>query len=55
MTSEKNSRAEEQAKAQYDSVCEMVAALECDYNRLEELRSERQGPGGREGRGRSGR
>ena len=33
-------RAEEQAKAQYESVREMVAALECDYDRLEELREE---------------
>jgi|SRR5690606_15082376 len=30
-----------QAKAQLASVCAMVAALECDYDRLAELRAER--------------
>lgn len=30
-----------EAKAQYDSICAMVAALECDYDRLEELREKR--------------
>lgn len=30
----------EQAKAQYESICEMVAALEVDYDRLDELKSE---------------
>ena len=34
-------RAEDQAKAQYESICEMVAALECDYERLQELKEER--------------
>jgi hypothetical protein len=36
-----NERAKEQAKAQYESIAEMVAALQCDYDRLEELRDER--------------
>lgn len=31
-------RAEDQARAQVASIVEMVAALECDYDRLEELR-----------------
>ena len=31
----------EQAKAQAESIAEMVAALECDYDRLEELKDER--------------
>lgn len=31
----------EQANAQMESVRQMVAALECDYDRLEELRAER--------------
>jgi hypothetical protein len=30
--------AQDQARAQVSSICEMVAALECDYDRLEELR-----------------
>lgn len=34
-------RAREQALAQMSSISEMVAALECDYDRLEELRDER--------------
>lgn len=33
--------AKEQARAQYESIAQMVAALECDYDRLEELRDER--------------
>jgi len=33
-------RAEDQAKAQYESICEMVAALDADYERLNELRDE---------------
>lgn len=33
--------AESQARAQVASICEMVAALQCDYERLEELREER--------------
>lgn len=28
-------------KPAYDSICDMVAALECDYERLEELKAER--------------
>lgn len=35
--------AKEQAQAQYESICEMVAALDVDYDRLEELRTERDG------------
>ena len=34
-------RAREQARAQLASIVEMVAALECDYDRLDELREER--------------
>ena len=37
-------RAEDQAKAQYESICEMVAALECDYERLQ-VRSGWRAPG----------
>lgn len=37
MEQDKN-HALEQAKAQMESISEMVAALECDYDRLEELR-----------------
>lgn len=40
MTTEKDDHGESQAKAQYESICEMVAALECDYDRLEDLRQE---------------
>ena len=40
MNNEDN-RAESQALAQVASITEMVAALECDYDRLEELREER--------------
>ena len=32
--------AKDQARAQYESICEMVAALEVDYDRLDELRNE---------------
>lgn len=32
--------AKEQAKAQFESICEMVAAFEVDYDRLEELQLE---------------
>ena len=35
-------RAREQAAAQMSSIAQMVAALECDYDRLNELRDERQ-------------
>jgi hypothetical protein len=38
MTTDKTNHAEEEAKAQYESVREMIAALNCDYDRLEELR-----------------
>ena len=35
------SHAEAQARAQCESIVEMVAALECDYDRLQELRDAR--------------
>lgn len=35
---QKDNRAEEQARMQVESIREMVAALECDYERLAELR-----------------
>jgi hypothetical protein len=42
MTAEKErTDSEEQAAAQLESIKGMVAALECDYERLEELREER--------------
>jgi hypothetical protein len=34
--------AEQQARAQVSSICAMVAALECDWDRLEELREEQE-------------
>lgn len=36
-------RAEDQARAQVASITAMVAALDCDYDRLQELRDERDG------------
>jgi len=42
MTAEKN-WVEEIGAPAYASIAEMVAALECDYDRLEELRDERDG------------
>jgi hypothetical protein len=41
MSDENLKHAEEQARAQLSSIIEMVAALEVDYDRLEELRDER--------------
>lgn len=38
MTIETQNHAEEQAAAQYESIVRMLAAVECDYDRLEELR-----------------
>ena len=38
---EKSNHAEQNAQGWAESIAEMVAALECDYNRLEELRDER--------------
>jgi hypothetical protein len=35
-------QAEEQAEAQYSSIVRMLAALTCDYDRLQELRDERE-------------
>ena len=37
----KEDRAADQARAQFESIRELVAALECDYDRLEELKDER--------------
>jgi hypothetical protein len=34
---------EEIGRCAYESICEMVAAYQCDYDRLEELREERSG------------
>ena len=42
--SDKENRAEDQARAQVASICEMVAALHCDYDRIEELREECEEP-----------
>jgi hypothetical protein len=39
-TDDKNAAAREQAKAQLASIIAYVAALECDYERLEELKEE---------------
>lgn len=41
MTTKTEDRAEDQAAAQYSSIVRMLAAVECDYDRLEELRDER--------------
>lgn len=38
MTNRTEDRAKEQAAAQYSSIVDMLAAVECDYDRLEELR-----------------
>lgn len=38
MTIETKDRAEDQAAAQYSSIVDMLAAVECDFDRLEELR-----------------
>lgn len=40
-TTRTEDRAEDQAAAQYSSIVSMLAAVECDYDRLEELRDER--------------
>jgi hypothetical protein len=37
----KENHAQDQAAAQYESIIRMLAALTCDYDRLEELRDER--------------
>ena len=44
-TMTKDDRLAEVGKSAAASIVEMVAALECDYDRLEELRDERDGPG----------
>lgn len=38
MTNRTENHAEEQAAAQYSSIVDMLAAVECDYDRLQELR-----------------
>jgi len=40
MTTKTDNHAEEQAIAQYSDIVRMLAAVECDYDRLEELRDE---------------
>lgn len=40
---DKDNHAESNAKASYENIVELVTALECDYDRLEELRDERAG------------
>lgn len=42
MTNRTEDRAEEQAAAQYSSIVNMLAAVECDYDRLTELKDERE-------------
>lgn len=42
MTNQTEDRAKEQAAAQYSSIVDMLAAVECDYDRLQELRDERE-------------
>ncbi len=37
-----DNHAEQQAEAQYSNIVQMLAALECDYDRLTELREERE-------------
>jgi hypothetical protein len=38
---DKDNHAESNAKASYENIVELVTALECDYDRLEELRGDR--------------
>jgi hypothetical protein len=40
MNTKTDNHAEEQAAAQYSSIVRMLAAVECDYDRLEELRDD---------------
>lgn len=42
MTTKTDNHAEEQAAEQYSSIVRMLAAVSCDYDRLEELRDERE-------------
>lgn len=42
MANQTEDRAEDQAAAQYSSIVDMLAAVECDYERLQELRDERE-------------
>jgi hypothetical protein len=41
MTTKTDNHAKEQAEAQYSSIIRMLAAVTCDYDRLQELRDER--------------
>jgi hypothetical protein len=43
MTDTRDDRSDQQARGQLASIRDMVAALECDYDRLAELRQEREG------------
>ena len=43
MTVETTDTAQDQARAQYESIVQMIAAVECDYERLEELRDIEEG------------
>ena len=40
MTTKTDNHAEEQAAAQYSGIVDMLAAVECDYDRLQELRDD---------------
>ena len=40
MTTQTENRAEEQAEAQYSSIVQLLAAVECDYDRLTELKDQ---------------
>src|SRR4051812_36069117 len=42
MTDTSDERSEQQARGQLESIQDMVAALECDYDRLAELREQRE-------------
>lgn len=42
MNTKTDNHAEDQAAAQYSSIVRMLAAVSCDYDRLQELRSERE-------------
>jgi hypothetical protein len=43
MTDKTENHAQDQAAAQYESIVQMLAALTCDYDRLEELRDLEEG------------
>lgn len=42
MTTKTDNHAEQQAEAQYSSIVRMLAAVSCDYDRLKELKNERE-------------